>query len=107
MSLIVREYRCASCGAKQERIESRTAETESRSCECGGTAERIISAPKLGTVWGAAARQGPPEEPPPGAFTTRELAEGMSKSEWKAKRRKQEREQTHRMFPEFRKIIST
>lgn len=92
MSYILLEYTCGSCGLRVESLESRSSPSPSVSCpcpSCPGTAERVISAPKVGTVWATAVTRGKSDErPSPGYLDTRGMADGQTRREWKAERRK-------------------
>lgn len=91
--MILYDYQCGRCCAVHEALESRPAPS-SRPCpECGGDAVRVFCAPKVRTVWGYAASMGKSQDPPPGAFDTRALAEGQSYREWRAERRKGRRDE--------------
>lgn len=85
--MILLDFRCRSCGEAFESLERRPPPAET-GCECGGTADRIVSAVHFKQQLASAAKQGAPEEPPPGAMDTRALAEGQRFSEWKRERRK-------------------
>lgn len=89
MSYRMTEYLCDECRARTESLEDRDAIRLVIDCSCGGRAGRVISAPKIKTVWASAARRGPREEPPhPGCMDTRSLADGEKPREWKYKRKK-------------------
>lgn len=81
------DYRCP-CGWQGESFEDRSDPPDSILCQsCKGGAERIFSAPKLGTNWiGDVVRGKSDERPHEGILDTRALAEGMPRSEWRAKR---------------------
>lgn len=94
--MILLDYECSVCGAVHESLEPRPAPA-SRPCDlCGADAVRIFSPVALGTVWGTAATRGKSDEPPPGTLDTRPLADGMSREEWRAKRRGARRDEVRR-----------
>ena len=74
----VQEYVCH-CGHRWAlNLAGADSIPNSASCPtgCGEFGERAISAPKLGTVYGYAARRGEDEAPPPGCFSTKDIADG-------------------------------
>lgn len=75
MSWIMVEYHCGICGHTFESLEKRPPEV-SYKCpneDCEARAFRCISPVKGKTVW-AWAERGSIDEPPPGAFSTRDKA---------------------------------
>ena len=85
--MILLDYHCPACDHRFEALVSRPAPTE-LACDCGGIGLRVISAPAL-RMPRASVERGSSAEPPPNAIDTRPLAEGMTRSEWR-KRRRQE-----------------
>ena len=86
MSWILLEYRCEACMTVHESLEPRGQESEWIPC-CEGRAYRCISAPRVHLPLITAVTQGAPEQPPPGAYSTRSIAEGESFGSWKARRK--------------------
>lgn len=83
MSYILLEYQCT-CGARLESMETRSAPSQSLlHPSCGGRAERCLSAVR-GKVK-VSATTGKTDTPPPGCISTREIGEGMSHNEWRAR----------------------
>lgn len=93
---VLLEYLCTSCAQRTESLELRGCPPLAIKCECGGIAERTISAVRSGTVWGAAATRGPHQERPPGALDTRPLAEGMRYDDWRARNQSARRDEVRR-----------
>lgn len=90
MSWRLLEFHCDQHGRFETLLPRSQAEsTSSLECpSCSSVCERVLSAPKIHTVWGAAANRGSYEPPPnPGYLSTRALAEGQSYSDWKKARR--------------------
>lgn len=91
------EYRCTSCSRVTEVFEERSASPQTvpcpnPACEQGG-AERIFSAPMVGTNWaGDVVRGAHDERQHKAVMDTRPLAEGMPMGEWKKKRREMYRD---------------
>lgn len=83
------EFFCEACGQTVESLERRSEVPASKPCECGATSVLCVSAPKIGTVWGAAVSTGKSDERPPGVVDTSVLADGTKWSEWKARRAKE------------------
>ena len=88
--MILVEYQCERCG-RFEALVQRPARSEAPCLSCDATAERVISAVSLKQQL-ASVDRGKPEEPPPGAVTTRELADGMPMQQWHEKRRRKRRD---------------
>jgi len=82
------EYYCDECKLRFESLEE-SPFPETKACEyCGSEADKCISAPKIKPCYWSVS-QGPREPPAnPDWMDTRPLADGMSRSEWKKKRRK-------------------
>lgn len=90
--MILYDFHCPTCGTTSEHLVDRG--TEFVRCDCGGSAQRQFCAPKVRTVWGAAATFGGREAPPhPGMMDTRSLAEGEKYSEWKKRRQESRRDE--------------
>ena len=88
MSFVIVEYFCETCEMRTESLEKRADVPRETACECGGVAQRCISAPGL-KFQNFSVDRGKSDERPPGVMDTRPLAEGMPLSEWRAKRRKE------------------
>lgn len=93
---VMLDYLCGACGLRTESLELRGCPPIAIKCECGAYAERTISAVKSGTVWASAVTRGPAQERPPGALSTRSLAEGMRRDEWRAQRHSARRDEVRR-----------
>jgi hypothetical protein len=82
------EYYCDTCGHRTESLELRRSKPDTITCLCGAEAERCMSAPAVHMPWGSVALKGERQEKPhPDCIDTRDLADGMSRAEWKEKRR--------------------
>lgn len=90
------EYLCPTCGQRIESLEVRRAPAAWVE-HCGTRAERTVSAVR-GRVPIATVERGSGSERPPYAMDTRPLADGMSKGEWKAGRRKERHERRERQI---------
>lgn len=72
MSYFMVEYHCDDCGTF-ESLETRGEVPATSPCpKCGKSSPRCLSAVKGKVVW-AWVDQGPSQEPPPDAFTTKHL----------------------------------
>lgn len=88
MSFMLVEYRCRDCKVREDSLETRGDVPREKECECGGTRELCISAPKINTVWASAVSRGRTEAPPPGFIGTRKIyEEGQSTKAWRKERR--------------------
>ena len=98
MALRMQDWWCDACAARVAETLEETPVPAARPCpRCGGEAEPAIGAPKVKTVWGAAVERGKPDEKPHEfAMDTSALADGMSMTEWRAKRKKIRNEVRHR-----------
>lgn len=84
------DYLCPDCDVIFESFEDRydpPGELPCPTCESGSS--RTVSACKTATVWASAAVRGKSDERPPHVMNTEPLADGMSRGEWR-KRRKAE-----------------
>jgi len=88
--LVAREYACPEHGVFDDLVERNHAtERAPRPCpECGAASELVISAPLGRVKLGEVTRGKVAEAPNPYALDTQPLAEGMSPSEFKERRRK-------------------
>ena len=86
MSFVIVEYLCDDCGRRVESLEERKNVSRETSCECGGVAEKCISAPGL-KIPNFSVDRGKSEPRPEGVMDTRPLAEGMPYSQWIKERR--------------------
>lgn len=89
----ITDYRCTTCGTNTDHFGERSAIPETRPCPnptCEqGVAERIFSAPTVGTNWGGEVVKGHSHERAcESVMDTRSLGEGGSHSEWKKQRSK-------------------
>lgn len=89
------DYRCPTCGTIFESLEDRAAPSASLP-HCNTLAERTMSCPMVITQ-GVNVTRSTRSDPPPGAMSTQAIADGMSTSEWKA-RRKAERVKARRAW---------
>lgn len=99
MSWRLIEFECPDHGRFEELLpRSEAALTSSHGCpSCGAVSDRIISAPKAGTVWGAAVSRGKSDpRPNPGVLNTESLADGRKYSDWKKERREFRAEERRR-----------
>jgi len=46
LSWISRDFECSACGTRFDRIVRRSEDNGETTCECGGTAKKILSIPK-------------------------------------------------------------
>ncbi len=88
MSWFCAEYWCRRHGAFDE-LHPRSAVPASSPCpSCHRAAERVISAPKPATTWGAVVSRGKTEpHDNPWVLNTKSLGEGERYSDWKKRRR--------------------
>jgi hypothetical protein len=84
MSYIALEYLCPA-GHRSASLEPRADPRQTRDCDCGATASRTISAPRVKIPIATAATRGKSDERPPGVPDTSLLAEGMPYREWREK----------------------
>ena len=90
MSWMMLEFVCP-CGVRFESLEKERPTTMTHSC--GAEATRAISAPKMATIWAAAATTGKSEPPPNLSFAnTQSIADGETVGSWKRGRRKMRRD---------------
>lgn len=97
MSLILVEYECDGCSSRYESLEERPAPARVLHV-CGCEAERVLSAPhpKVATVRPTPVTRGKSDPPPSHrAVDTRPLADGVSTTEWRAKRREMWKAERH------------
>lgn len=96
MSWRLIEFECPSHGRFEELLPRGESAASSYLCpSCQADSPRVISAPKVGTVWGYAASRGKYEPPPhPGVLATKSLSEGESYQSWKTKRRAYRRDES-------------
>jgi len=91
MSWFMAEFDCPTHGRFESLLpRAEAAYTSSHGCpSCGVASARVLSAPKVGTVWGAAASHAKSNAPHenPAVLNTQPLADGMRYSDWKKKRR--------------------
>lgn len=86
--LICVEYGCEKCPTRWESFEERPAPEVTVCSECGARAIRVPAGFKPATVWGAPVSRGKSDErPSPFVMDTSLLAEGMSRKEWRERRR--------------------
>lgn len=97
----IQEYWCEDCQWRGESLEPAPAREHIACGECGAPAGKVVGAPKPMTVWGTAER-GKSDEKPPMALDTEALADGMTMTEWKKRRRKQHDE---RRRAKIRKMV--
>jgi hypothetical protein len=92
VSFILLEYDCPRCGRFEELISRSAAESARRRphSPCGSVAERVISAVRCMTKYGTVTR-GKSDPPPPHAMNTQAIADGMTTSEWRQRRKAQRR----------------
>lgn len=94
MSYLMLEFECRRCHKVAESLEPRSALPAFIVCECGGMADRVISAPKTATVWLQAVSTGKSDPIPAGGYDTSPIADGkMTVKEWRASRNKLHRDQ--------------
>lgn len=89
----VTDYRCQECGTTSDHFGDRSATPETIPCSnptCNqGVAERIFSAPIVGTNWGGDVVKGESQErAAPSVMDTRALGAGGSLGDWKKQRSK-------------------
>lgn len=96
MSFLLLDFRCQSCDSTEEHLISRSDPSSPPPCAiCGGATERVISAPKLGTVWAAPVSMGKSGERHYGCFDTRPIADGkQTVRQWKKARREFRRQES-------------
>jgi hypothetical protein len=89
LSYILLEYGCPECGERIESLEPRS-EPAQAVTHCGVPAPRVFSAPKLKIPLFSVER-GKSDPPPPGAFDTRGIRDGMPVTRWRAERKQARR----------------
>ena len=86
--LICVEYACETCPTLFEAFEERPAPQVTVCKECGARAIRVPAGFKPATVWGAPVSRGKSDpRPNPFVLDTSLLADGMSRAEFKERRR--------------------
>jgi hypothetical protein len=91
VSYILLEYGCPACGERIESLEPRSEPAQSV-IHCGEPAPRVFSAPHVKVPLVTVSRAGREDSgPPPGAYSTRAIGDGMPVHKWRAERSKRRR----------------
>ena len=93
--MILADWDCPSCGVFEARAPS---STDAIPCPECGAASPWAPSPVAGRVKLGEVSRGKVEPPRPGWINTRELGEGMSMAEWRAKRDRQRLEDRRKIL---------